>query len=316
MGLMFFINKVKNWFKKENNNMKFENVAYEWIEYKRNSVKESTYYNYMFIIDKYLKARYANKNIEEICCFNDIVQELSQKLSAKTIRDIVNVLKAILRYYEEEYNIKLNYRKINVPKLEKNHIKILSDKEKQKIEKYCLKEKSLKSLGIILCLNTGLRVGEICALKWENIDLDEKNLYVKKTLQRVYDSKSKKSNIIIDKPKTESSVRCIPINKKLYEILKSIRSNYNDDDFFLTGDSDKFIEPRNYQYAFKDILTKSKVKVVKFHTLRHTFSTNCIDVGMDIKTLSEILGHSSVEITLNKYVHSSRKMKRKYLEKL
>ena len=313
---MFFINKVKNWFKKENNNMKFENVAYEWIEYKRNSVKESTYYNYMFIIDKYLKARYANKNIEEICCFNDIVQELSQKLSAKTIRDIVNVLKAILRYYEEEYNIKLNYRKINVPKLEKNHIKILSDKEKQKIEKYCLKEKSLKSLGIILCLNTGLRVGEICALKWENIDLDEKNLYVKKTLQRVYDSKSKKSNIIIDKPKTESSVRCIPINKKLYEILKSIRSNYNDDDFFLTGDSDKFIEPRNYQYAFKDILTKSKVKVVKFHTLRHTFSTNCIDVGMDIKTLSEILGHSSVEITLNKYVHSSRKMKRKYLEKL
>lgn len=104
--------------------------------------------------------------------------------------------------------------------------------------------------------------------------------------------------------------------KKLYEILKSIKGTYKDEDFFLTGDNKKFIEPRNYQSSFEHILKKSKVKYVKFHTLRHTMATNCIDVGMDIKALSEILGNSSVEITLNKYVHSSRKMKKKYLEKL
>lgn len=189
------------------------NVADEWLEYKRNSVKKSTYYNYMFIIDKYLKCRYENKNIEDVINFNDLVQELSQRLSSKTVRDIVNVLKAILKYYEEEYGVNLNYRRISVPKLEKNHIKILSDKEKQRIEKYCLEENSLKSLGIILCLNTGLRIGEICALKWENIDLVEKNLYIKKTLQRVYDRKNKTSSVIIDRPKTECSVRCIPIKK-------------------------------------------------------------------------------------------------------
>ena len=313
---MILIRKLMKFLKKEDDKMKFENIAYEWIEYKRNSVKESTYYNYMFIIDKYLKDRYENKNIEELRNFNDLVQELSQKLSSKTIRDIVNVLKAILKYYEVEYGTNLNYRRTSVPKLEKSNIKILSDKEKDRIEKYCLEENSLKSLGIILCLNTGLRVGEICALKWKDIDLEEKNLYVKKTLQRVYDRKNRKSNVIIDRPKTENSVRCIPINNKLYAILKSINIKYKDKDFFLTGDEKKFVEPRNYQRAFRNILIKSKVKTIKFHTLRHTFATNCIDVGMDIKALSEILGHSSVEITLNKYVHSSRKMKKKYLEKI
>lgn len=236
---MNVFNKLKKLMKKEDDKMKFENIAYEWLEYKRNSVKESTYYNYMFIIDKYLKSKYENKNIEELINFNGLVQELSQNLSSKTIRDIVNVLKAILRYYEEEYKTNLNYRRISVPKLERNHIKILSDKEKQKIKKYCLEENSLKSLGIILCLNTGLRIGEICALKWKNIDLEEKNLYVKKTLQRVYNRKNKTSNVILDRPKTECSIRCIPINKKLYEILKSIKKKYKDEDFFLTGDSKK-----------------------------------------------------------------------------
>ena len=313
---MISIKKIINFLRKEDNKIKFENVAYEWLECKRNCIKESTYFNYMFIIDKYLKDRYANKEIEELRDFNNLVQELSQNLSSKTVRDIVNVLKSILKYYESEYGVNLNYSKTNVPKLEKEYIKILSDKEKQRIEKYCMKENSLKSLGIILCLNTGLRVGEICALKWENIDLEGKNLYVKKTLQRVYDRKNKISNVIIGRPKTENSVRCIPINKKLYEILKSVKGKYKNEDFFLTGDSQKFIEPRNYQYTFKEILIKSKVKVVKFHTLRHTFATNCIDVGMDIKTLSEILGHSSIEMTLNKYVHSSRKTKKKYLEKI
>lgn len=206
MELMVLINKIIKFLKIEQEKTKFENIALEWLRYKKISVKESTYYNYMFII-----------------------------------------------------------------------------------EKYCLEEKSLKSLGIIVCLNTGLRVGEICALKWKNIDLDEKTLFVKKTLQRVYDRKNKISKVIISKPKTECSVRCIPINGKIYSVLKVIKDKYKDEDFFLTGDSNKFIEPRNYQSAFRKILKNSKVKIVNFHVLRHTFATNCIDIGMDIKTLSEIL---------------------------
>lgn len=165
-------------------------------------------------------------------------------------------------------------------------------------------------------MNTGMRVGEICALKWKNIDLDNKYIYVEKTLQRVYNQQNKNSNIIIDKPKSNSSIRSIPINKKTYEVLKKMKKKFNDNDYFLSGKSNKVVEPRNYQYTFKSILRKCKLKPYKFHILRHTFATNCIEVGMDAKSLSEILGHSDVDITLGTYVHSSDKIKKKYLEKL
>ena len=150
----------------------------------------------------------------------------------------------------------------------------------------------------------------------KNIDLEKNELHIRHTLQRIYDKDQKKTKIIIDKPKTRNSVRNIPISNKLHEILKELRKEYKDDDYFLTGDTEKYIEPRSYQYIFKDILRKSKIKKYKFHILRHTFATECIEVGMDVKSLSEILGHASVEITLNKYVHSSYKTKKKYLEKL
>ena len=147
-------------------------------------------------------------------------------------------------------------------------------------------------------------------------DLKEKNIYVKKTLQRVYDTENKKTKIIIDKPKTENSIRCIPLNSKIYGELNKIRKGFSEKDFFLTGADGIYIEPRVYQNYYKNMLKSSKVKEYNFHVLRHTFATNCIEVGMDIKSLSEILGHATVDITLNRYVHSSRKMKEKYLEKL
>lgn len=291
-------------------------MAYEWLRNKRSSIKESTYYNYMYVIDKYLNSKFGNEDIKSIINFNEFACELLKTLASKTVRDIISVLKAILEFYESEYGDKLNYKKINIPKLEKKQLKIITTKEKLKLEKYCLNENSLKSLGIIVCLYTGLRIGEICALKWENIDLNEKNIYIQKTLQRVYDKENKVTSILIGTPKTENSIRIIPINKKIYNLLKNIRKKYKKNDFFLTGKSNKFVEPRNYQYTFEKILKRAQLPQYNFHILRHTFATNCIEVGMDIKTLSEILGHASVEITLDKYVHSSTKLKRKYLEKL
>lgn len=136
-------------------------------------------------------------------------------------------------------------------------------------------------------------------------------------LQRIYNEEMNNTKIIIDTPKSKKSVRNIPISDKLYEILKPLNKKFNPEDFFLTGNAEKYIEPRNYQHAFKDMLRKSKIKTIyKFHTLRHTFSSNCIEVGMDVKSLSEILGHASVEITLDRYVHSSYKNKKRFLEKL
>mgnify|MGYP000607501012 FL=1 len=294
----------------------FEVVTEEWLKYKKNTVKKSTYYNYSYSVAKYLYPSFAGKNITKIKNYNNFIEELSDTLSPKTVRDIVTKLKEIINFYEEEHNTKLNIKKMSLPKMNKKEIQILSNKEKQKLEKYCIEQNSLKSLGILICLNTGLRIGEVCALRWENIDFESKKIHIEKTIERIYSKEENKTIVIIDTPKSITSVRTIPINSKLYNILKQIRGKSKKTDFVLTGSSEHYVEPRNYQYHFKEILKRSKVKKYKFHTLRHTFATNCIEAGMDIKSLSEILGHADVSITLNIYVHSSDKAKRKYLEKI
>ena len=294
----------------------FEVVTEEWLKYKKNTVKKSTYYNYSYSVAKYLYPSFAGKNITKIKNYNNFIEELSDTLSPKTVRDIVTKLKEIINFYEEEHNTKLNIKKMSLPKMNKKEIQILSNKEKQKLEKYCIQQNDLKSLGILICLNTGLRVGEVCALRWENVDFETRRIHVEKTIERIYSKEENKTIVIIDTPKSITSVRTIPINSKLYNILKQIRGKSKKTDFVLAGSSEHYVEPRNYQYHFKEILKRSKVKKYKFHTLRHTFATNCIEAGMDIKSLSEILGHADVSITLNIYVHSSDKIKRKYLEKI
>ena len=294
----------------------FRVVTEEWLKYKKNTVKKSTYYNYSYSVEKYLYPRFADQDITQIKDYNDFIEKLTDTLAPKTVRDIITKLKEIINFYEEEHNTKLNIKKMSLPKMNKKEIQILSNKEKQKLEKYCIQQNDLKSLGILICLNTGLRVGEVCALRWENVDFETRRIHVEKTIERIYSKEENKTIVIIDTPKSITSVRTIPINSKLYNILKQIRGKSKKTDFVLTGSSEHYVEPRNYQYHFKEILKRSKVKKYKFHTLRHTFATNCIEAGMDIKSLSEILGHADVSITLNIYVHSSDKAKRKYLEKI
>lgn len=310
------LNEVKNIIVSRRKRKDFEVVTEEWLKYKKNTVKKSTYYNYSYSVAKYLYPSFAGKNITKIKNYNNFIEELSDTLSPKTVRDIVTKLKEIINFYEEEHNTKLNIKKMSLPKMNKKEIQILSNKEKQKLEKYCIEQNSLKSLGILICLNTGLRIGEVCALRWENIDFESKKIHIEKTIERIYSKEENKTIVIIDTPKSITSVRTIPINSKLYNILKQIRGKSKKTDFVLAGSSEHYVEPRNYQYHFKEILKRSKVKKYKFHTLRHTFATNCIEAGMDIKSLSEILGHADVSITLNIYVHSSDKIKRKYLEKI
>lgn len=294
----------------------FRVVTEEWLKYKKNTVKKSTYYNYSYSVEKYLYPKFADQDITQIKDYNDFIEKLTDTLAPKTVRDIITKLKEIINFYEEEHNTKLNIKKMSLPKMNKKEIQILSNKEKQKLEKYCIEQNSLKSLGILICLNTGLRIGEVCALRWENIDFESKKIHIEKTIERIYSKEENKTIVIIDTPKSITSVRTIPINSKLYNILKQIRGKSKKTDFVLAGSSEHYVEPRNYQYHFKEILKRSKVKKYKFHTLRHTFATNCIEAGMDIKSLSEILGHADVSITLNIYVHSSDKTKRKYLEKI
>ena len=164
------------------------------------------------------------------------------------------------------------------------------------------------SLGIVMALHTGMRIGEICALKWEDIDLPGKIIHVRHTLQRIQTFGTvKKTKIVITEPKSVSSVRDIPITDCLMTLLKKLRAG---DDMFVLSGKRKPVECRTLQYYFKKVLSNANLPSVHFHSLRHAFATNCIALGFDVKTLSEILGHSSVEITLNRYVHSSIERKR------
>jgi integrase len=221
---------------------------------------------------------------------------------------------AILKYTEEKYNFKFVLEPVAMPKQNKKELKILTLREQKKLEKYCMNHYDQKYLGIVLSLYTGLRIGELCALTWGNIDLKNRTITVNKTLQRIYIQKCR-TRILIDSPKSNHSIRKIPINDKVYAFLKEVRRANKSTDFFLTGDS-RYIEPRSYQYSFSRVLQILHIKDYNFHILRHTFATNCIKVGMDAKSLSEILGHATVNITLNKYVHSSDKIKKKFLQKL
>lgn len=312
---MMLINKIKTKIKKEK--ITFKTATKEWLQIKKKTVKKSTYANYKYGIEKYLLPHFESFTIKalENYDFSEFVNKLSHDYASKTVRDIITKLKSILYYMQDEYGAKIKIKKIICPHLENEPIVILNKKEKKKLEEFCLNENTPKSLGVVICLNTGLRIGELCALNWNNIDLDKREIKVRKTLQRIYDDETSKTKIIIDAPKSKRSVRNIPISNKLYEAIKSVKTS--DNTFFLTGAAGQFIEPRRYENVYKELLKKSKIKEnYKFHVLRHTFATNCIEAGMDIKSLSELLGHASVEITLNKYVHSSFKTKKKFLERL
>lgn len=310
---MWILDKIRS----RSNTIRFEELSVEWLELKKTTIKQSTYYKYAYCIEKYLKDRLGRLRKKDLVKydFNQMTNDLTKELSPKSVKEILNVLKSILKYANQKYDMNIHLDLIISPKVRAKDISVLSKKEINRLEKYCLKENSLKSLGILICLNTGLRIGEICALRWENIDFEKKLIYIKKTLQRVY-TVEKKTEIIIDSSKTESSIRSIPMSDKIYHILKDVYKKQSEKAFFLTGSRDQYIEPRSYQNMFKRILKASKVKEYNFHILRHTFATNCIKVGMDIKSLSEILGHASVDVTLNRYVHSSYDMKKKFLEKL
>ncbi len=210
-------------------------------------------------------------------------------------------------------NIPLKYK---IPfKINKKKIEIFNLMEQRILFEYLYKNISCKNIGIILSMTMGLRIGEVCGLKWKDIDFYENTLTVSRTVQRIYinNGNFKESKIIISVPKSEKSIRILPLGKELMKILRSFKKN--DEIFILTG-KNKPTEPKIYREYYYNILKKLNIKKRTFHSLRHSFATRAIEEGVDYKTLSEILGHSSINITLETYVHPQMGYKKKCLENL
>ena len=272
-----------------------------WLSNSKIKNKKSTYSNYQYIIRARITPIFAtlkNKmiSLELINSFtNDL---LNEGLTPKSIKDILVILQQILRIGE------INIR-IPMPKVPKVEIQILKKDEQTKLEKKLIANLDRTSFGIYFSLYTGLRIGELCALQWKNIDIDNKKIYIKHTLVRIKnpdETSRKKTLVIMDEPKSLSSIREIPIPDFLIPTIVDFSDSVTPDSFLISG-SEKIVETRIYSNRYKRIMRKLDLEKYNFHALRHTFATRCIENGCDPKTLSEILGHSSVKITLERYVH-------------
>lgn len=320
----------KSMYQKDNviisNKMIITTISKEWLTFIREHVKESSFIKYNNIIENYIIVNLGNLKIKDLNIeyINLFILNLKKgggkkkkQLSIKTVADIFSVLKQILKYAERVYQINICDLSGLKIKLKKQPIKILTQDECKILIKYLVKYANKINIGILLALFTGIRIGELCALKYKNILFDEAIMIISETLQRIQkkDHKSlKKTKIIITTPKTMSSIRKIPIPLSILPLIVKVYSNGSG--FLLTGDENKFIEPRTIQNRFRKILNETKISQINFHILRHTFATQCLINGMDIKSLSEILGHANVNITLDKYVHPSFEEKRRNMNKL
>lgn len=292
--------------------MLYTNYLENWLLSQKTFKKYSTYTNYYNIVHNQIIPNIGNIDVDQLN--NDLLQEfiLNQLdhgrvdgkggISQKYVKDVITVLKLSL---DKDIQIQLPY----CPPKE---VEIFEKSDQTTLINHLQSEITNKNFGILLTIHTGLRIGELCAIKWSDINFDIQTLHVNKTMIRTY-TKEDGSKLHITSPKTRSSIRSIPLNKWIMQYAVLLRGQ--DDEYIITG-RDKYIEPNKYRLYYNKTLKDLDLPHLKFHALRHTFATRCIECGCDYKSLSQILGHSNVSITMNLYVHPQMELKRKCVEML
>ena len=303
------------------NPLSFGKCCDEWLQLNRSRIKASSYVKYWTILEKHIKPHLGARSIGSLDAV--VIEEFShfllsqQGLSPKTVRDILAVLRSVLRYTHKHHALGQPPMEIVYPRLAKAKMRILSRDEQMRFTACLLQDMDPCKFGIMLSMLTGLRIGEICALKWGNISLENSTLSVEFTMQRLQDPGNdyQKTRVLITSPKSDTSCRVIPLTSFAAGLCRQMQC-LEPDAYVLTGSSEHYIEPRLLQYKLDRYTKACGLEGVHFHTLRHTFATRCIEVDFEIKSLSEILGHSSPKITLERYVHPSMDIKRSNMNKL
>lgn len=305
--------------------MKYQEWLSEWLNnYVMPSSKQRTYTRYEEIVMQHIVPHLGEYEIAELSpiIFQKFVTLLLQSgnlkngqgLATNSVNSIITVVQCSLEMaYRVGVYDKYVADKIKRPKITEKQIMCFNPMEQKKIEQAVLNNKKNKLFGIILCLYTGLRIGELLALEWNDVDFDKCEISVSKTC---YDGKNEKGQFcrMTDRPKTSSSARIIPFPKQLLPKLKEIKKNSKSK--CVVSNGTKEISIRSYQKTFSSLLHQEGISHKGFHALRHTFATRAIECGIDVKTISEILGHKTPAITLNRYVHSMMEHKREMMNKL
>lgn len=298
---------------------KAKEIAKLWLQDKKQYVKKSTYSAYMLLVENHINPHFGERvEVHEDDVQKFVFSKLDSGLGEKTIKDILIVLKMIIKFGVK--NKMLEYRQIDIkfPTARiKNGIEVMTKSNQKKLMAYIQNNFTFKNFGIYVCLSSGLRIGEVCALTWADIDTENGVIRVSKTLQRIYilDEGCKRTELIFDSPKTSNSIRDVPMTNDMLRLFKQLKRLVNPSYYILTNDS-KPTEPRTYRNYYKKLMDKLELPKLKFHGLRHSFATRCIESNCDYKTVSVILGHSNISTTLNLYVHPNMEQKKKCIEQM
>ena len=294
-------------------------ITEAWKEYKRPYVKQSTMAAYVLILENHVLPEFGdNDSLHEHDVQAFVLKKIERGLSVKSVKDILIVLKMVMKFgvkneWMTHYEWDIKYPANNQPK----ELEVLSVANHKKILDYVQHNFTFMSLGIYISLSTGLRIGEICALKWSDINVADGTITVQRTIERIYvvEGGKKHTQLVINTPKTVNSCREIPMSKELLAMVKPMKKVVNGDFYVLTNE-DKPTEPRTYRNYYNRLMEKLDIPKLKYHGLRHSFATRCIEAGCDYKTVSVLLGHSNISTTLNLYVHPNMEQKKRCINKM
>lgn len=294
-------------------------IALAWKDDKRCYVKRSTFAAYVLILENHILPSFGEYDTLNDSRVQDFVlRKLDSGLCVKTVKDILIVLKMVMRFGVK--NGWMNYCEwdIKYPTTESsNEIEVLTVANHRKILEFVKLNFTFRNLGIYISLTTGLRIGEICGLKWSDIDVVNGTITVRRTIERIYiiDGENKHTELIVNTPKTKNSCRDIPMCKELMAIVKPLKKIVNDDFYVLTNE-EKPTEPRTYRNYYHRLMKRLGIPRLKYHGLRHSFATRCIESNCDYKTVSVLLGHANITTTLNLYVHPNMEQKKRCISKM
>ncbi len=305
--------------------MKLQEWLGIWLnKYTKHTVKLRTYDRYKYIIEKHINPKLGDYELDDLngeVLQDFVLSELESgnlntkgKLANNSVIGIVNVLKGAMSTALSLNKINKNeMNKIKLPSPTEKPVNAFERHEQEKIVKYCLKSKKNNYIGFVICLYTGIRLGELLALTWNDIDFAKGLMSITKTTYRIKENGVPR--IVVDEPKTKNSIRVIPLSKNLLDLLKKIKKTSNSN-YVISTRNNGIVGTRSYQRTFERILAKLDIPYKNFHSLRHTFATRAVEMGMDIKTLSEIIGHKNPMITLQRYTHSMMSYKTEMMNKM
>ncbi|MGX2947108.1 tyrosine-type recombinase/integrase [Enterococcus alishanensis] len=292
----------------------YEDWVCHWLRSRQRMIKESTYATYFYKLKHYVFPIIGDYPLNQLTTesIQELINQLSeQQLKSSTIHVIYQIVKKSLQdALDTDKILQQPCQGVQLPKKQKSQISSLTEKEEKQIEDTAKKAPLTEGLPIILALHTGLRIGEIAALKWSDIDLKNRLIHITHSYQRIpLKQGARQTTLIFTSAKSKESVRRIPIGRNLYKWLKrgyrKARSPY------VCSTQSQPREPRLITYYFHQILAKSGLASIHFHQLRHTFATRCIEANASITAVSALLGHASTQMTLDVYTDAnlaSRKM--------